>query len=169
MLGRKTLKIAQMQQNFRVERIRGTKSLQKNVAAGAAAGHFKGDRMKINYKYMLGFVCLFAMEALIALFVHDKIVRPYVGEILVVLLLYCFVRIFIKAHKMLPLGILIFCTAVEVSQYFHLVERLGLGENKIATTLIGTTFAPEDILCYAIGFALLVLWQWRVDRPAKKA
>ena len=38
---------------------------------------------------------LMAVETLIALYVHDKVIRPYVGDLLVVLVVYCFVRIFV--------------------------------------------------------------------------
>lgn len=39
------------------------------------------------------------MEVLIALYVRDRFIRPYVGDMLVVVLVYSFVRIF------LPTGI----------------------------------------------------------------
>ena len=41
---------------------------------------------------------LFVIEVLIALYVRDSIIRPYVGDFLVVIMLYCFVRAFVKYH-----------------------------------------------------------------------
>ena len=45
--------------------------------------------------YAICFIGLFIVETLIALFVRDAFIRPYMGDILVVILIYCFVRIFI--------------------------------------------------------------------------
>lgn len=42
--------------------------------------------------YALAFGLLLLLEALIAVFVHDRFVRPYLGDVLVVVLLYCLAR-----------------------------------------------------------------------------
>ncbi|MDE6916656.1 MAG: DUF2809 domain-containing protein [Lachnospiraceae bacterium] len=44
---------------------------------------------------------------------------------------------------------------MESSQYFHLVELLEVGENRLLRTLSGTSFDWKAILCYAVGCALL--------------
>ena len=44
--------------------------------------------------YLAAFVILFLIEAAIALWVHDRFIRPYIGDVLVVVLVYVFVRIF---------------------------------------------------------------------------
>ena len=41
--------------------------------------------------YFSFFVLLFIIEVLIALFVNDRLIRPYVGDFLVVILIYCFI------------------------------------------------------------------------------
>ena len=43
---------------------------------------------------MAAFAVLFLIEGAIAIWVHDRFVRPYMGDVLVVVLVYCFVRIF---------------------------------------------------------------------------
>ena len=43
--------------------------------------------MKINMKYLLVFFILLVLEVLIALFVKDRIVRPFIGDILVMILM----------------------------------------------------------------------------------
>ena len=50
--------------------------------------------------YLLATIVLIAVEVLIALFVHDNFVRPYIGDVIVVVVIYCFVRIFVpeKLH-----------------------------------------------------------------------
>ena len=44
--------------------------------------------------YGIATFILLTIEVLIALFVHDAFVRPYIGDVLVVVVIYTFVRIF---------------------------------------------------------------------------
>lgn len=106
-------------------------------------------------KYLAAFILMFAVEVLIALFVHDGFVRPYLGDVFVVILIYFFVRIFFpEGIRLLPLYIFLFAVAVEVLQYFDFVDMIGLGENRIARVILGTTFSFADIVCYAAGCLL---------------
>ena len=58
---------------------------------------------KLRLLYGAAFLVLMAVETLIALYVHDRVVRPYVGDMLVVLVVYCFVRISVSyTHLTLP-------------------------------------------------------------------
>lgn len=43
-------------------------------------------------------------------------------------------------------------------QYFELVNLLNLGDSKIATTVIGTSFDWKDLVAYTIGFILIFIW-----------
>jgi|BioPla2DNA2_1021312.scaffolds.fasta_scaffold07113_3 hypothetical protein len=116
--------------------------------------------MKLNLKYLIAFFILFVTEIFIALFVKDKIIRPFIGDILVVILMYTFIRgIWSKPIKGLPIYLFLFAVVVEITQYFHLVDRLGLGNNKLMATIMGTSFDVRDILCYFIGAVLLIIWE----------
>lgn len=116
--------------------------------------------MKIQIKYLISFIVLFMIETAIALFVHDTIVRPYIGDILVVILLYTFIRVFIaKQINALPIYIFIFAGAVEFAQYFHVVELLHLQNNRVMSVIIGNSFDIKDILCYLVGSILLLIWE----------
>ena len=108
--------------------------------------------MKKRLVYLgLTFVLL-AVEVLIALFVHDKFVRAYIGDVLVTILICSFLRIFIpKGVKLLPLYVFIFAAGVEVLQYFRIVELLGLSDNRFFSILIGSVFDVKDVVCYGIG------------------
>ena len=106
--------------------------------------------------YLIAFLALVAIEVMIALFVNDSFVRPYVGDVLVVMVIYCFVRIFIPSGvRLLPLYIFIFALAVEIGQYFDFVARLGLEDNRLLSTVLGRTFSVSDIVCYAVGCAIV--------------
>ena len=73
--------------------------------------------------YLIVFILLMVVETLIALYVHDDFIRPYIGDIIVVIVLYSFVRIFIPEKcGLLPLYIFIFSVAVEVMQYFKIIN-----------------------------------------------
>lgn len=111
--------------------------------------------MKKRLVYLgLTFVLL-AVEVLIALFVHDNFVRPYIGDVLVTVLICAFLRIFIpKGVKLLPLYVFIFAAGVEVLQYFRIVELLGLSDNRFFSILIGSVFDVKDVVCYGVGCVL---------------
>ena len=114
--------------------------------------------MKKRLFYLVAFLALVAIEVLIALFVNDSFVRPYVGDVLVVLVIYCFVRIFVpNGVRLLPLYIFLFALAVEIGQYFDFVALLGLEKNQFFSTLLGRTFSLSDIVCYAVGCAISAL------------
>ncbi len=48
--------------------------------------------MKINKRYLSAFFILLTIEVFIALFVHDNFIRPYIGDVLVVIVIYTFIR-----------------------------------------------------------------------------
>ena len=111
--------------------------------------------------YLIATPVIFGVELFIALFVHDKFIRPYVGDILVVVLLYTFVRIFIPdGVRLLPLYIFLFAAGVEVLQYFRIAEVLGLSDNRVLSVVIGSTFDWKDIVCYGVGCVILGLYEW---------
>lgn len=110
---------------------------------------------KRRITYAALFVIIFLIELYIALYVHDDFVRPYIGDVFVTALICCFCRIFFpKGIRLLPVYVMIFATAVETAQYFNVVTLLGLQDNALACTLIGTSFSHIDLVCYAVGCAL---------------
>lgn len=115
--------------------------------------------------YFLFLVLLIAIEVFIAVFVHDAFVRPYLGDVLVVIALYCFVRVFIpKKVVLLPLYVFLFAAVVEFSQIFHPAALLGL-HGRFFQVLLGSSFDVKDLLCYLVGCVLLAGWEiWRRKR-----
>jgi len=102
--------------------------------------------------YAISFAVILVAEVLIALFVNDAFIRPYGGDILVTVLLCCFVRIFFPdKFRLLPVWVFLFATAVEVSQYFNFVSLIGLGDHAFFRTLLGTSFSFIDLICYGAG------------------
>lgn len=112
--------------------------------------------MKKRIIYFIATFILLFIEVLIALYVHDDFVRPYVGDVLVVIVIYAFVRILIPEKvKLLPLWIFIFAVAVEILQWFRIVDILGFTDNRFFSVLIGGVFDVKDIFCYGVGCILL--------------
>lgn len=118
-------------------------------------------RFHINISYLAGFLVLLGVEVIIALFVHDRFIRPYIGDVLVVAVLYCLVRaVWRNAPCLLPLWVFLFAAVVELFQLFHLAELLHLAQYRVLRIMLGSTFDVADLLCYGLGCALLFLWQF---------
>ena len=63
--------------------------------------------------YLVAALALLAAEVYIGLYVRDRFVRPYLGDVLVVILLYCGVRCVIpQGVRFLPLFLLLFAYRV---------------------------------------------------------
>lgn len=110
--------------------------------------------------YCVAFFLLLAVEVCIALFVHDAFVRPYLGDVLVILLLFCLGRgpLGIRG-KWLTFAVTALGVAAEVLQYFHLADKLGLKASSPLRIILGSTFDRADLLCYLAGGALLAAWE----------
>ena len=66
--------------------------------------------LRLNKTYLTLAVFIFVIEVLIALYVHDNFIRPYVGDVLVVILMYCFVKSFLDVPALaLAGGVLAVC------------------------------------------------------------
>lgn len=123
------------------------------------------ETKKARVIYLIIFLLLVFIEVLIALFVHDRIIRPYIGDVIVIAVIYCFIRVIIpRGAKLLPLYIFLFATAIEVGQYFDYVTLLGLDNIEFFRILLGTSFSFIDILCYAVGSVLCFVFRFSNDK-----
>lgn len=116
--------------------------------------------------YLVLFVLLLLAELCIALYVHDGIVRPYIGDYLVVVMLYCLLR------ALLPISVVRACCAVlllayliELLQYLQLLRFLGLAESRLAHLVLGSSFAWLDMLAYTAGIATV----WLLEKGRQRA
>lgn len=114
--------------------------------------------MRFHKPYFYLTVLLFLIEVCIAVFIDDQLIRPLVGDILVIALIYCFIQTFWNIPvKRAIVSVFVFACLVELAQYLQLVDRLGLRGNRFWATVIGTTFDWKDIVAYAIG-AVMIGW-----------
>lgn len=115
---------------------------------------------KFNLTYFLLALLLFLTEVLIALYVHDQIIRPYFGDVLVVILMYYSIKAVVDfSVKATAITVLIISFIIEGLQYLNIVEKLGLQDNKIAATVIGNSFSWVDICAYIMGFLLVLIFE----------
>ncbi len=114
-------------------------------------------------KYIIATIILLIIEILIAIFVHDNFIRPYIGDVLVVIVMYTFVRIFVPDKcRLLPVFIFVFSMLVEFLQLINIVEILGLNKDGFLGILIGSTFDIKDIICYGVGCVIVGVYDSRL-------
>ena len=107
---------------------------------------------RFHWVYFWLTLIILAVEFYIAYYTHDAIIRPYGGDYLCVIFLYTLVRTFWNMPvRPLALWVFAFACFVEVTQYFHLADRLGFTKPSLIRTLMGYTFTWVDIGCYALG------------------
>lgn len=125
------------------------------------------DLRRASGVYGAGAVLIFAIEVAIATgAIGGGVVRGSVGDILVIALIYCGLRVF----SLRPARAAALATAAgfvaEALQYLHVVDLLGLQEGSVPYILLGNTFSVSDLVMYLIGGALalaidqLVLLPW---------
>ena len=106
------------------------------------------------------FLVTLVIEVLIALFIRDRFIRPYIGDVLVVAVVYFFLRIFVpEKYPWLPAVVFVFAATVEFSQYLGLADRLGV-TNPVLKTILGSVYDTMDIVCYGVGCAFLDAYEW---------
>ena len=111
--------------------------------------------IQFNKRYLLWAVFLFCVEVFIALFVHDNIVRPYVGDLLVVILMYCAVKSILNLSVWkTALSVLVFSFVIETLQYFHFVRLIGLQHSRLANVVMGNLFEWIDLTWLPTPWAL---------------
>jgi hypothetical protein len=103
---------------------------------------------------------------LIASFVTDQFIRPFVGDALIVVWMYLFLKSFLKVKSaILAYSVLAFSYVIECAQYFNLVHFLNLQDIPLARIIIGSTFDWLDFVAYTAGWLMILsarlLWAKR--------
>jgi Protein of unknown function (DUF2809) len=114
--------------------------------------------LRFHIRYFILTIMLLGVEIGIGAYVHDTLIRPYGGDFLVVILLYCLVRSGVD----FPIGptaaaVLIFAYLVEIGQYFGLAGRLGFKGHSLGRILLGSYFSWSDMIAYTLGILLVLL------------
>lgn len=120
-------------------------------------------------KYFVAAVILLLLEVLIALYVQDSFIRPYGGDFLVVILLYCVLKSFLRIPvKNAIFGVLLFCWLVEGLQYIKITRLLELEDHTLITTVFGSHYEWLDLLIYSLAaVAIYIFEQVRLKQHKK--
>ncbi len=115
--------------------------------------------MTFRPTYLVIAAVIFVVEVAIARgAIPGTFVRNSVGDVLVIALLYCFLRGVTKSTPAVALAAgLAAGLTVEVLQYLHLADLLGLKQGSLPYVVLGNTFSYSDLLMYAIG-GVLTAW-----------
>jgi len=106
-------------------------------------------------------LALIMVELLIAIFVKDGFIRPYLGDVLAVILVFMAIRAVFAAGEWTAAGIaLSIAVIIEFGQLIGILNILGLAHHQWLRVVIGTGFDVKDLLAYAIGALIAVV----VDR-----
>ncbi len=120
-------------------------------------------------KYLYLTLLLFSIEVFIAVFINDGFIRPFIGDVLVVILIYCLIKTFWNLNSSIAaLSVFAFACTIEILQYFNFVNKLGLQKNKIASIALGNTFDWKDIFAYAIGTIIILFLENKTNYKLKK-
>ncbi|HBR55217.1 MAG TPA: DUF2809 domain-containing protein [Flavobacteriaceae bacterium] len=108
---------------------------------------------------ILIFTLLLVTEIAIAVFHFHKFVRGFIGDVLVITLLFYFLRCFTRLRTLYLAGLVFLLgVLVELVQYSGMLNPL-LKNTAVLRIVVGTTFDWKDILAYGIGTLLILFFE----------
>lgn len=124
--------------------------------------------MKKRLIYLsLAISCFIACVLIVKLLNENRIVRGFIGDIIVILLIYFLIKAFYDFHPLkLAVFTLMLAYITEFLQYLKLASFLGLEHNTVARLIIGSVFDPYDLVAYTVGAILVYIIDTRIVRRA---
>tara|TARA_R100000935_G_C2837405_1_gene168932 strand:+ start:3337 stop:3735 length:399 start_codon:yes stop_codon:yes gene_type:complete len=119
--------------------------------------------------YLWGFLILLIIEVFIARYVIDDFVRPYLGDFLVVILIYCFLMMISKiaVYKGL-LIVLLFSFTIEFLQIIDIVNLLPYQSPEFIMIVLGSSFSLWDLVAYTLGIIFTGILEDYFNRKNEK-
>jgi len=97
------------------------------------------------------------------LFANNQFIRGFVGDIIIILLLYFFIKNFYDFYPAkLTIFILLLAFTTEFLQYLNLISISGLKGNIFAELIIGSVFDPLDLIAYTIGAIMVYVFDTKL-------
>ncbi len=119
--------------------------------------------MKFNFNYFIAFILLLLTEVLVVQ--TTGFIRHTFGDFLAVIVVYCFAKSFLKiAPIKLGIAVLIFSFIIEFLQLTTFLNLLGLGHNKTANIIFGSTFSIGDLVAYTMGIITIILIDKKITK-----
>ena len=115
------------------------------------------ETMKIHKRYLIIFMLLLITEVAIAWFHFHRFIRGFLGDVLVIPLLYCLLKTFFPfSVKRTAYAVYALAIGIELLQLCNIVQVLGI-KSKLLKTILGTVFDPWDVLAYTFGLILILI------------
>lgn len=112
--------------------------------------------INLNKFYLTTFVFLLLTELIIFNSLNNGFIRFVLGDFLVVILLYSFIKSFVKVKsKFAAIGVLLFAYLIEFLQLINILEILNIQPNTATKILLGSTFSIEDLIAYTFGIVVI--------------
>lgn len=117
-------------------------------------------KIKFNPYHFVMFIILLCIETMIAIFLKDGFIRHTFGDFLVVILLYCFFKSFIRGKSFqIALAVCAIAYTIEFLQLTNFLEWLHLKDNTFAKIILGSTFHISDLIAYTIGIISILIFE----------
>lgn len=115
--------------------------------------------------YLIGFFSLLIIEILIASFIKDDFIKPYLGDFLVVIMLYCFLMGISRfsIYKSLFI-VLLFSFVIEFLQLIDIVKVLQYQPPKPIMIILGSSFSIWDLVAYLLGLLSCLIIEILINR-----
>jgi hypothetical protein len=121
--------------------------------------------LQFNKTYTLLFITILIIEILIATFLTHGFIRHTFGDYLVVILLYCFFKSFIKTSSIkIAIGVLLFAYAIEFLQLVNLLDMLNLNNNHLVKLILGSSFNISDLVAYTLGIITVLIMEYNLKK-----
>lgn len=121
-------------------------------------------KVSFNKRYFTPFLLVLVAEIAIAIFYFHRFVRGFLGDVLVIPLLYYLLRAISSVrHRPALIFVLALAFLIEGLQLLDLTKLLST-DNSIVQIVLGNTFDGFDLLAYLIG-ALAVYF---IENPNRK-
>ena len=105
--------------------------------------------------YFLIFLFLLGVEIAIATYLKTGFIRAYLGDLLVVILLYCLLMSILKPSVKTGLILtLAIAFAIELLQLIDLTRFFPQEYKQLATLVLGSHFSWLDLLMYVLGIVV---------------
>ncbi len=121
-------------------------------------------KLQFNKTYSVLTFLLLVTEACIAIFLKTGFIRHTFGDYLVVILMYCFFKSFIKGnHFKIAISVLAISFIVEFLQLANILKALNLQNSHMAKLILGSTFHVSDLIAYTFGILSVLILEYQIN------
>ncbi|MEH6538104.1 MAG: DUF2809 domain-containing protein [Psychroserpens sp.] len=119
---------------------------------------------KFNKPFFASSLIMLSTEVCIAAFLTKGFIRHTFGDFLVVILMYCCIRSFIKAKPLyIAITVLAFAFLIEFLQLLNILDFLNLRANELAVIILGSSFHISDLIAYTLGIITIYLIDTKIN------